>query len=64
MPVGYVMAGASLLSGMAGANAAENAANTSAAASRYAADLQKQMFDTTNAQQARSEEHTSELQSH
>ena len=34
-----------------GANAAQNAADTQAGASRYAADVQKQMFDVQNEQQ-------------
>ena len=52
MPVGYVMAGASLLGGLAGANASENAANTQAGASKYAADIQNQMFNKQNQQLA------------
>ena len=51
MPWGYVAA-ATLGSSLIGADAAGRAADTSAAASRYAADIQKQMFDTQNAQQA------------
>jgi len=46
-----VVGGATLASGFLGANAAESAANTQAGASRYAADVQKQMFDTQNEQQ-------------
>ncbi len=54
MPLGaaLVMGGASLLGGMMGADAAQSAADTQAAASRYAADQQKAMFDKVNAQQA------------
>jgi hypothetical protein len=44
--------GGSLVSGMLGADAAQDAANTQAAASRYAAEKQKEMFDITNKQQA------------
>ena len=51
MPWGYVAA-ATIGSSLIGADAARSAADTSAAASRYAADIQKQMFDTQNAQQA------------
>lgn len=47
-----VSAGANLLGASMGADAAENAADTQAAASNYSAGLQKQMFDTQNAQQA------------
>jgi hypothetical protein len=47
-----ILGGSSILGGLLGADAASRAADTSAAASRYAADIQKQMFDTTNAQQA------------
>lgn len=42
-------AGASLLGGMMGANAASDAARTQAGAARYAADLQKQMYDQQRA---------------
>lgn len=52
MPIGFVMAGASLLGGAMQADAAKSAANTQAAASRYAAEKQKEMFDITNKQQA------------
>jgi hypothetical protein len=52
MPVGYVMAGASILGGLANANAAQNAADTQAGASRYAADIQNQMFNKQNQQLA------------
>jgi len=51
MPWGY-MAAASIGSGLLGANAAQNAADTQAGAARYAADIQKQMFDTQNQQLA------------
>ena len=56
MPIGSlsgaaIIGGASILSGMMGADAARSAADTSAAASRYAADINKQMFDITNEQQ-------------
>ena len=55
MPIGSlsgaaIIGGASILSGMMGADAARSAADTSAAASRYAADINKQMFDITNEQ--------------
>lgn len=42
----------SLLSGILGAKASTTAADKQAAAAQYAADLQKQMFDKLNAQQA------------
>ena len=45
------VAGATLVSGMMGADAAGDAAATQAGASRYSADLQKQMFDVQNKQQ-------------
>jgi hypothetical protein len=44
--------GGNLVSGMLGADAAQGAAETQAAASRYAAEKQKEMFDITNKQQA------------
>jgi hypothetical protein len=49
---GLISAGGSLLGGLLGSSASGNAASEQAGASRYAADLQKQMFDTQNAQQA------------
>ena len=50
MPWGYVAA-ATIGSSLLGANAAQGAADTQAAASNNAAQLQKQMFDTQNQQQ-------------
>jgi len=47
-----ISVGGSLLGGAMGAKGAKDAANTQAAAGRYAADLQKQQFDITNQQQA------------
>ena len=54
MPVGAIVASAvgNVVGGAIAAQGASDAASQSAAASRYAADLQKQMFDITNAQQA------------
>ena len=54
MPVGAIVASAAgnVIGGAIAAQGASDAAAQSAAASRYAADLQKQMFDITNAQQA------------
>lgn len=46
------VAGATLVSGMMSADAAGDAASQQAAGQRYSADLQKQMFDIQNAQQA------------
>lgn len=46
------VAGATLVSGYMGSNAAENAADTQAQAARESAALQKQMFDIQNKQQA------------
>jgi hypothetical protein len=53
MPIGAVAAAAAgnIIGGIIGAQGAQSAADTSAAASRYAADIQKQMFDITNEQQ-------------
>jgi hypothetical protein len=45
-------AGASLLGSYMQSNAAQNAAQTQLQGTQYAADIQKQMFDTLNAQQA------------
>lgn len=42
---GVIMGGAQLLGGLLGSDAASSAAETQAGASRYAADIQKQMFD-------------------
>ena len=50
MPWGY-LAAATIGSSLLGANAAQGAADTQAAASNNAAQLQKQMFDTQNQQQ-------------
>ena len=54
MTIGSVVASAvgNVVGGAIAAQGASDAASQSAAASRYAADLQKQMFDITNAQQA------------
>jgi hypothetical protein len=46
------VAGATLYSGIQGASAAKEAAGISAGGARYAADINKQMFDVTNQQQA------------
>jgi hypothetical protein len=45
-------AGTSLLGSYMQSNAAQNAAQTQLQGTQYAADIQKQMFDTLNAQQA------------
>lgn len=50
MPMGWVAA-ATAFSGIMGANAAEKAAETQAAAQRESAAINKQMFDITNEQQ-------------
>jgi hypothetical protein len=50
MPWAYV-AGANIVSGLIGADAARSAAGEQAGASRYAADVQRQMFDIQNEQQ-------------
>jgi len=50
MPMGWVAA-ATAVSGLLGADAAGDAADTQAGASRYSAELQKQMFDVQNKQQ-------------
>ncbi len=50
MPVGYAMAGASLVSGLMGADAAKSAANTQAQSARDALDFQKQQFNTIQQQ--------------
>ena len=52
MPLGYVAA-ATIGSSLIGANAAQGAADTQAAASDRAAQLQKQMFDTQNRSEER-----------
>lgn len=50
-PVSAAIAvGGNLISGSMSANAAESAANTTAGATRYASELQKQMFDIQNKQ--------------
>lgn len=46
------VAGATLVSGYMGANAAKDAASQQAAAAKRSADVQKQMFDIQNEQQA------------
>jgi len=46
------VAGATLVSGAMGSSAAKEAAGISAGGARYAADINKQMFDVTNEQQA------------
>lgn len=52
MSIGSLVAAAgSIIGGSIAAGGAQSAADTSAAASRYAADIQKQMFDITNEQQ-------------
>jgi hypothetical protein len=51
MPWAYA-AGGSIVAGLIGADAAKSAAGEQAGATRYAADVQKQMFDLQNAQQA------------
>lgn len=50
--VAVAIGGSQLVGGILGANAASDAANTQAGASKYAADQQKAMFDIQNAQQA------------
>ena len=50
MPVGYAMAGASLVSGLMGADAAKSAAGTQAQSARDALDFQKQQFNTIQQQ--------------
>lgn len=50
MPMGW-LAAATAVSGILGANAAENAAETQAAGQRESAAINKQMFDITNEQQ-------------
>ena len=52
MPVGYAMAGASLVSGLMGADAAKSAAGTQAQSARDALDFQKQQFNTIQQQGA------------
>ena len=52
MSLGLLLGGASLAGGLMSAEAAKAAAAEQAAASRYATDVQKQMFDIQNAQQA------------
>lgn len=47
-----ISGGASIIGGMMGAGGAESAANTQANAQANSTAVQKQMFDTTNAQQA------------
>lgn len=50
--VAAVAVGGNIVGGILGGRAANKAAETQAAATRYAADLQKQMFEKVNAQQA------------
>ena len=50
MSVGWAMAGANLVSGLIGADAAQNAANTQAQSARDALDFQKQQFNTIQQQ--------------
>lgn len=50
--VAAAVVGGNLISGYLGAEAAGDAAGQQAAASRYSADVQKQMFDVQNAQQS------------
>jgi len=52
MPVGYAMAGASLIGGLMGADAAKSAAGTQAQSAREALDFQKQQFNTIQEQGA------------
>jgi hypothetical protein len=52
MPIGLVMAGASLVGGYMQGEAAKDAANTQAAAAAEAQRQQREMFDITNKQQA------------
>lgn len=50
--VATAIVGGSLISGVLGSNAASSAADTQAAAAKYAADVQQNMFNTVNAQAA------------
>jgi hypothetical protein len=50
MAIGWGIAGASLVSGLMGADAAKSAANTQAGAARNALDFQKQQFNTIQQQ--------------
>lgn len=50
MAVGWAMAGANLVSGLMGADAAKSAANTQAQSARDALDFQKQQFNTIQQQ--------------
>lgn len=55
MPLGWAIGGAAVLGYLGSENqasAAQSAAQTQVEGTRYAADIQKQMFDTLNAQQA------------
>jgi len=52
MPVGYAMAGASLVGGLMGADAAKSAAGTQAQSAQNALDFQKQQFNTIQQQGA------------
>jgi hypothetical protein len=55
MPLGWAIGGSALLGFLGSqnqANAAQSAAQTQLQGTQYAADIQKQMFDTLNAQQA------------
>ena len=50
MPIGYAIGGASLVSGLIGADAAKSAANTQAQSAQQALDFQKQQFNTIQQQ--------------
>jgi hypothetical protein len=52
MPIGYAIGGASLVSGILGADAARSAANTQAQSAQQALDYQKQQFNTIQQQTA------------
>ena len=52
MAIGWGIAGASVVSGLIGADAAKSAANTQAQSAQQALDFQKQQFNTTQAQGA------------
>ena len=52
MAVGWAMAGANLVSGLMGADAAKSAANTQAQSAQQALDFQKQQFNTIQQQTA------------
>jgi len=50
MPVGYAMAGANIVSGIMGADAAKSAADTQAQSAREALDFQRQQYNTIQQQ--------------